>query len=177
MWRQVYRLPRGKSNRVQSPANARVAGADPYNRPMAADPVYRISEVRSLEKSAAGLPLMERAGLAAAQIARDMLADGAPRVQILAGPGNNGGDAFVVARWRKSWYFYVAVAFAGEASNLGPDAASALRAWQAAGGQSHPEWQCREPGLIIDGMFGIGLARDIGAPYADWIARANESRA
>lgn len=144
---------------------------------MAADPVYRISEVRSLEKSAAGLPLMERAGLAAAQIAREMLAGGAPRVQILAGPGNNGGDAFVVARWLKSWYFDVAVAFVGEASNLGPDAASALRAWQAAGGQSHPGWQCREPGLIIDGMFGIGLAHDIDAPYADWIARANESRA
>jgi len=144
---------------------------------MARDPVYRIIELRSLEKRAGAHPLMERAGLAAAEIAREMLAGRSPRVQVLAGPGNNGGDAFVVARWLKSWYFDVDVAFAGEASSLGPDAASALRAWQAAGGRSHSEWHCHEPGLIIDGLFGIGLARSIGESYAKWITRANENHA
>src|SRR4030081_3756408 len=68
--------------------------ARPYNRPMAHDPVYRVVEVRSL------------------------------RVLVLAGPGNNGGDAFVVARWLKAWFFDVEVAFTGDAARLGRDASA-----------------------------------------------------
>jgi len=41
---------------------------------------------------------MERAGQAAADVARTMLGDRGGSVLVLAGPGNNGGDAFVVAR-------------------------------------------------------------------------------
>ncbi len=71
---------------------------------MPLDTILRVSELRAIEARAAGAPLMERAGLAAAEVARRMLAVHSARVLVLAGPGNNGGDAFVVARWLKSWF-------------------------------------------------------------------------
>ncbi len=91
-------------------------------------PVYRTADIRDIETRAlAGLQppgLMERAGLAAAQIARNVTASGG-RVLIFAGPGNNGGDAFVVARHLKAWWFKVSVVFTGDADNLPADARAA----------------------------------------------------
>ena len=48
-------------------------GLRPYNRRMPNEPIYRLSEIRALEASAARLPLMQRAGLAAAEVARELL--------------------------------------------------------------------------------------------------------
>src|SRR5271163_2967876 len=100
-----------------------------YNRRMEFAPIGRVADVRAIERAAAGAPLMERAGLAAAGAARDMLAGHVPRVLVLAGPGNNGGDALVVARRLKSWFFDVTVAFDGDAAKLSADAAAAHQAW------------------------------------------------
>jgi hydroxyethylthiazole kinase-like uncharacterized protein yjeF len=138
------------------------------------DPIYRVAELRALEAGAAGQPLMERAGLAAAGAARELLAGRPARVLVLAGPGNNGGDAFVVARWLKSWFFDVVVAFRGDAARFSADAAAAHRNWLAAGGTTTPEWPDRGGcGLIVDGLFGIGLTRPVDGAYGQWIARAN----
>ena len=146
----------------------------PYNRRMRLEPIGRVADLRAVERAAAGEPLMERAGHAAASVARDLLAGRAPRVLVLAGPGNNGGDAFVVARWLKSWFYDVVVAFHGDAARLPVDASSAHRAWLAAGGSTLDAWPEGETwGLIIDGLFGIGLARPIEGAPAQWIARAN----
>ena len=88
-------------------------------------PVYRIAEVRAIEADHGHLPLMESAGRAAADIARTMAGDRGGRVVVLAGPGNNGGDAFVVARWLRTWYFDIAVVFPGDAARFPPDARAA----------------------------------------------------
>jgi hydroxyethylthiazole kinase-like uncharacterized protein yjeF len=147
-----------------------------YNRRMEFAPIGRVADVRAIERAAAGAPLMERAGLAAAGAARDMLADHVPRVLVLAGPGNNGGDALVVARYLKSWFFDVAVAFHGDAAKLSTDAAAAHRAWRDTGGAIGADWpEGSEWGLIVDGLFGIGLSRPVAGTAAQWIARANAS--
>ena len=141
-------------------------------------PIYRTAELRALEARARKLPLMERAGAAAAARARELAGEQAGRVLVLAGPGNNGGDAFVVARWLRSWFFDVTVAFAGVADKLPEDAAAAHRAWLAAGGSTISElprdWRGE---LIVDGLFGIGLARALSAEHAAWVAWANSSAA
>jgi len=117
---------------------------------------------------------MERAGLAAAEMARDLCGGTGKPILVLAGPGNNGGDAFVVARHLKKWYFKVTVAFAGDEKKLSSDAKAALSAWRKAGGTTTPSLPAAQRwGLVVDGIFGIGLARDVGAPYAKWIDTAN----
>jgi len=135
-------------------------------------PVYLTADVRAIEAEAASNPppLMERAGLAAAEVARDMSGGTGKPVLVFAGPGNNGGDAFVVALHLKQWYFNVTVIFAGDENKLSADAKAALGAWRKAGGamtQALPVPQ--QWGLVVDGIFGIGLERDVSGRYAEWI--------
>ena len=63
-------------------------------------PTYRAAQVRAAEAPllAAGEPLMRRAAAALAAIVREELADAvAPRILVLAGSGDNGGDALLAA--------------------------------------------------------------------------------
>jgi NAD(P)H-hydrate repair Nnr-like enzyme with NAD(P)H-hydrate epimerase domain len=62
--------------------------------------LLRCAELRELETRYADArpPLMERAGKAAAELALRLLGTRQARVLICAGPGNNGGDARVMAR-------------------------------------------------------------------------------
>ncbi len=119
---------------------------------------------------------MERAGLAAAEVARAMTGERDGTILVLAGPGNNGGDAFVVARWLRQWFFDVTVIFRADASHLPGDAAAALAAFRESGGTTQdaipPGWHGT---LIVDGLFGIGLARAPSADYAALIDRVNAS--
>ena len=65
---------------------------------MDATPLYLNPTLRRIEAAHATEPLMERAGAAAARWAAELAAADGASVLVLAGPGNNGGDAFVVAR-------------------------------------------------------------------------------
>jgi len=141
-------------------------------------PIYRTADLRAVEAAARGAPLMERAGHAAARVAQAMTGDRVGAVLVLAGPGNNGGDAFVVARWLRAWFHDVTVVFRADAAALPPDAAAALAAFRAAGGNTVDAIPTGWNGpLIIDGLFGIGLARPLSAEYAALVQRANETRA
>jgi ADP-dependent NAD(P)H-hydrate dehydratase / NAD(P)H-hydrate epimerase len=141
-------------------------------------PLYLTADIRRIESRHGDQPLMERAGLAAAQIARQLAADSGKPILIFAGPGNNGGDALVVARYLKQWFFAVTVVFAGDMAKLPPDATAAFEEWRDAGGTvidtppTAGDWS-----LIIDGLFGIGLTRDITGRYAEWITLINQQRA
>ena len=139
-------------------------------------PILRARDVRRAEEAARGQPLMERAGTAAADVARNMPGARDGSVLVLAGPGNNGGDAFVVARCLREAFFDVAVVFRGDQAKLPPDAGDAYRAFVAAGGTTVADFPDRWHGaLIVDGLFGIGLARALSADYATLVRRANES--
>ena len=139
--------------------------------------IYSTAEIREVERAASAFVgpfgLMQRAGLATAEIARELLGDSGS-VLILAGPGNNGGDALVAARILKQGWYRVDVVFTGQQERLPPDAARAMAEWMAAGGQcldaipEHGAW-----GLVIDGLFGIGLTRGLESPYAEQVARMN----
>src|SRR5229473_5843301 len=103
---------------------------------MPALPIYTTPAIRKLEELAAPASgtLMERAGAAAAEFARSICGDTAKSVLVIAGPGNNGGDAFEVAAHLKRWFFRVSVVFSGERGKLPKDAQAALAKWEAAGG-------------------------------------------
>ena len=103
-------------------------------------PIYLDAEIRNIEKLAnstsAPISLMEKAGLAAAEVVRDkLLTSEKNKVLVLAGPGNNGGDAFVVARHLQKWWFKVTLVFTGTPEKLSDEAKSSMDAWTAAGGK------------------------------------------
>ena len=117
---------------------------------------------------------MERAGHAAASVATSMIGERGGAVVVLAGPGNNGGDAFVVARLLREAFFDVTVVFRADASRLPADARAAHAAFLAAGGATTSTPPAgRAGGLLIDGLFGIGLARPLAAQYAELVEWAN----
>jgi hydroxyethylthiazole kinase-like uncharacterized protein yjeF len=157
------------------------SGGAAYNRSMSPrpslPPVYRTEDLRVVEAEASGEPLMERAGLAAADVATAMTGERGGTVLVLAGPGNNGGDAFVVARWLRARFHEVAVVFRADPPRLPPDAAAAYRAFADAGGTTIRDIPAGWSGpLIVDGLFGIGLARPLAVDYAALVQRANALR-
>lgn len=142
---------------------------------MASAPVYRSEDIRRIEAAAFARapsePLMERAGLAAAECLRERLGGG-QRVLLLAGPGNNGGDAFVAARHLRQWWVDTRVVFTGTPDRLPPDAKLAFDAWRSAGGSVTAAWpEDFAPDVVADGLFGIGLSRPLDDRHADLVAR------
>ena len=135
--------------------------------------IYTTAEIREIEQLAAALPdqpaLMEKAGFSAAEVARDrLLTHDRTKVLVLAGPGNNGGDAFVVARHLQAWWFKVTLVFTGERAALSSDAQKMLDAWLVAGGEIAAEIPQNEKwDAVIDGLFGIGLDHREGRNLAD----------
>ena len=119
---------------------------------------------------AAGLPtetLMEAAGRA---VARVILARFRPgRTLILAGPGNNGGDGYVAARYLEQAGWPVAVACLAPPIP-GSAAAAAAARWH---GPMLPfdEAEVTRAALVVDALFGAGLARPL-APEVIRILRA-----
>jgi hydroxyethylthiazole kinase-like uncharacterized protein yjeF len=116
---------------------------------MMQSPIYTTAEIRRIEQAAGEAPLMERAGAAAAELAVKLVGDKAKDILVLAGPGNNGGDARIAAKLLQERFFRVAVVERPE------------------------ELTGRSWGLVIDGLFGIGLARPVEGPYAKLIEFVN----
>lgn len=143
-----------------------------------ASPILLTADLRRVEQSALSgrkpAPLMERAGLAAAELARTLAGDSGKPVLVLAGPGNNGGDALVVARHLKQWWYKVSVVCTGNPQQYSADAAAALQAWRKAGGELISEIPAAQDwALVIDGLFGIGLKRELDAAYAALVDQVN----
>jgi len=136
----------------------------------------RAIEVAEIDSGAVtGLQLMERAGRGAVDVLFAKfpeLSETSRRAMILCGPGNNGGDGFVIARllhgkgWRVNVFLY------GDAAKLPTDAKTNHDLWSETGpvGTLSVEslQACERPDLIVDAVFGTGLTR----PLPDDLAEA-----
>lgn len=136
-------------------------------------PLLRAAELRAIEveHSRATPPLMERAGRAAAEFVQTHFGHG--RVLVCAGPGNNGGDGFVLARELVRAGRQVCVHFVGDAGHLPPDAAAAYQSCRTTRADFCPEIPAGDFSLVVDALFGIGLARPVTGDLADLVARIN----
>ena len=106
--------------------------------------------------------LMENAGRA---VARAIQARFQPsRVLVLCGPGNNGGDGYVVARLLAQEGWPVTLGALG-APKDGTDAATARARWHGPN-VDFSAGEAARAALTIDAVFGAGLSRDIGADVA-----------
>lgn len=88
------------------------------------------------------------------------------RAMVLCGPGNNGGDGFVVARLLRQLGWAVEVVLFGDPLKLPEDARTNYERW---GGPTRAAADLggedlRHPDLSIDALFGTGLARPIDDP-------------
>ena len=121
-----------------------------------------------------GIDLMEAAGLACAEFIRT-LSEPCP-VCVVCGPGNNGGDGFVIARLLVEAGWPVKLLLAGDPALLKGDAAEAAEAWK---GEVLPAQADKLHGamLIVDALFGAGLSRDIEGELAELISAFNEADA
>jgi NAD(P)H-hydrate epimerase len=105
-----------------------------------------------------GLTLMEAAGAAVAREVEQRRPGGS--VVVLCGPGNNGGDGFVAARRLAVEGWSVRLALLGDVARLSGDAAAAAARWR--GGVLPLTPEVLDGGaLVVDALFGAGLARPI----------------
>ena len=114
---------------------------------------------------------MDRAGLALAQLAL-AVAPHSSRVWVVCGPGNNGGDGLVAARYLKLWGKEPVVTHVPAQSAAPADAAWALQ--QAV--DAHITFSDTPPnsyGVCIDALFGIGLTRNVNERYTALVTQMN----
>lgn len=107
-----------------------------------------------------GTTLMERAGRAVARVVTRRFSP--QPVTVLCGPGNNGGDGYVAARLLHGAGWSVRVRSLVDPTTLTGDAAWARAAWS---GPIEPaDTNLPATGLLVDALFGGGLARDLDGP-------------
>ena len=113
---------------------------------------------RAIEQGISGFRLMEKAGQAVVAVILDRWT---PRpVRILCGPGNNGGDGFVVARLLREHGWPVRLGLLGSLSHLRGETRDHAALW--AGEVESPTVQFLDgAGLVVDAMFGTGLSRPL----------------
>jgi hydroxyethylthiazole kinase-like uncharacterized protein yjeF len=118
--------------------------------------------------------LMENAGYAVADAVATRAALGVS-VVIVAGPGNNGGDAFVAAKvLRERGYRTAVVDLAGEG---GEGAAADARHHCRAHRIDADDPAVERADVIVDGLLGAGLTREVSGDFAALVERVNGSGA
>ncbi len=145
-------------------------------------PLYTVAMLRAIEQTAqAALPvgtLMQRAGAAAATIALRLLDGPAVHasVLVLAGPGNNGGDALEAATQLSASGAQVQIFLLGEPDRLPPDATAALQRARASTAVFIDMLPAQHWSLVIDGLFGIGLTRALDGTARTLVEAVNQLR-
>jgi ADP-dependent NAD(P)H-hydrate dehydratase / NAD(P)H-hydrate epimerase len=146
-----------------------------YDEPMLNNALLSVSQMSMADSAAidAGIPgvqLMEAAGKGAFDAITQRWQ---PRpVIVLCGPGNNGGDGFVVARLLAASGWPVRLASLGDIKNLTGDAATHAEAW------TEPVLPLGlellgDDDLVVDALFGAGLSRPLEGRAKDVVDAIN----
>ena len=144
--------------------------------------LYRAADLRTAEQRAtqelnlADGALMERAGSAAFTLLRDRFPR-ACRLAVVCGPGNNGGDGFVLAKCAKQAGLDVVALNPAGAQNRKGEAAAAYDAWCTAGGTTllFATEHLSNADVIVDALFGIGLESPLEGAWLAVVEAVNAS--
>jgi ADP-dependent NAD(P)H-hydrate dehydratase / NAD(P)H-hydrate epimerase len=113
-----------------------------------------------------GAVLMENAGRATAEAIERRFAPGT--VAVLCGPGNNGGDGFVIARHLAKLGWTVRLGLVGKPGKLKGDAALMAKRWKRKPVPVTPEI-LDGANLVVDALFGVGLGRALDGPVRETV--------
>ncbi|HET8731909.1 MAG TPA: NAD(P)H-hydrate dehydratase [Moraxellaceae bacterium] len=142
--------------------------------------LFTAAQTRELDRRAirSGIPgyaLMTRAGEAAFQVLRERW-PAATRIVVLAGPGNNGGDGYVLARLAWTQHLDVKLVTVGSHDALTGDAALAANdATRARVPEKSWSGSLPPADIYVDALFGTGLNKPVGGDFAAAIAALNRS--
>ncbi|GAB4533901.1 MAG: NAD(P)H-hydrate dehydratase [Haliangiales bacterium] len=170
--------------------------------------VVTAEEMRALDQetiSGIGLPgvvLMENAGRAVARVVEELMApaqpagasargaaglgEPVPRIAVVCGAGNNGGDGYVIARCLREAGMHVTVYLASKRDLVKGDALLHLDVYENTGGLlvsiadeatlfTHAE-RIRGADVVVDAIFGTGLGREVRGRYRKIIEVINQCR-
>ena len=118
---------------------------------------------QTIARGTPGEQLMERAGRQAAALAMRMVSPEAGRIEVWAGPGNNGGDGFVLARHMAAAGYEVVVMLAAtDYEKLSKDCLLNLTRFQESGGtilgmNRLEDLEDSRPALAVDALLGTGF--------------------
>lgn len=141
--------------------------------------VYSAAQTAELDRRViasgiAGFELMQRA----ADAAFSTLLEHWPRpgcITVLCGPGNNGGDGFLIARLARRAGIATHLLLLGKRDKVSGDAARALSAYEQDGGEIEP-WQGQLPAateVIVDALLGTGLGRPVEGRFEEAVRAIN----
>ena len=125
---------------------------------------------RTIESGVDGFVLMRRAARAVADIILSEFER--QNVLVLCGPGNNGGDGFVIASLLKERGWDVWLASMKGVAELEGDVSKAAQLWEG-DVLSFDNLQPQKDELVIDAVFGTGFSGALGAPVAGVFERIN----
>jgi ADP-dependent NAD(P)H-hydrate dehydratase / NAD(P)H-hydrate epimerase len=142
--------------------------------------LYTSAQVRELDRiaieefSVPGITLMESAGDAAYQLMRTKW-PAAKNILVLCGPGNNGGDGYILARLAKADGLAVKLQQVGDHTKLAGDALLAAERCTASGLKSEifSKEDLGKYDVIVDALLGTGLDREVSGQWQEVINAIN----
>lgn len=151
--------------------------------------IFKTSQIKALDaytiehEPIPSFDLMKRASSALFNELLHLI-DKEASVYVFAGPGNNGGDALVVARLLKIVGFQLNVYLVSTYGRFSDDCLAARKEFEMMGGVVHVvddatglDWNIKPEDCVIDGLFGSGVNRPLEGLYADVVKRINNSGA
>jgi NAD(P)H-hydrate epimerase len=143
--------------------------------------VHTAAQVRALDRHAIddlhipSYALMTQAGEAAVVALRSCWPS-KQRIAVICGPGNNGGDGYVVARLAQSMRIDVAAISLSDPARLQGDARRAHDDFIAAGGvvRSWSDGCLANAEVVVDAIFGTGLSRELDPTMVERIKAIND---
>ena len=170
-------IPVGRPNRLPTPPALQMPDRSPPRGLVSNDDLalltcaeMGLADAAAIDGGVSGTELMEAAGAAVAAAVQERFLP--QPVVVLCGPGNNGGDGFVIARHLTASGWSVRVGLPGDRDSLRGDAAWAAGLWDESVEELSLDLLEGQP-IVVDALFGAGLSRPIGGIAAALIGHIN----
>jgi len=172
----ALRSPQQEIGEICGLALASALGYKPSMLLYTPETVYQLDRAAVGEDGYTEIELMQRAGerVWQAMISRWPQLS---RITVFAGSGNNGGDAFVVALCARKQNVEVQLLVQGDLARQSPTARHYRELLEQGGGDFEPwQGQAIDGDVIVDGLLGIGLQRELDAHWQELVERINQCR-